>query len=120
MLYGLVTDQSRKSRAARAAFDAIRSKGRAVAAPETDKVLDFSVKSGFRVPVEERSRILKLRLHDEHMSPYFKTNMNLFHLLMMDEKTEIYIYQAEIGILFVFEGLPNNPQPFGVSGHDMR
>ena len=119
MLYGLITEQSRKSKAAKSVFEAIRNKSKAL--PMTDeKTLDFPVKSGYQVPAEDRLRILKLRLQDEHMSPYFKTNMNLFHLLMMDEKTEVYVYQAEHGILFVFEGLPNNPQPFGASGHDMR
>lgn len=119
MLYGLITEQSRKAKAARSLFETVKGKGKAL--PMTDdKILEFSVASGFQMPAEERSRILKLRMHDEHMSPYFKTNMNLFHLLMIDEKTEVYVYQTDQGILFVFEGLPNNPQPFGSSGHDMR
>ncbi len=119
MLYGLITEQSRKAKATRSFFESIRNRGKATPMHD-EKILDFVVTSGFQVPAEERTRILKLRLHDEHMSPYFKTNMNLFHLLMIDENTEAYVYQAEQGILFVFEGLPNNPQPFGVSGHDMR
>lgn len=119
MRYGLLTDQSRKVKAARSFFESLKNRGRA--APTTEeKVLDFVVTEGFHVPREDKQRLLKLRLHDEHMSPYFKTDMNLFHLLMIDENAEASVYLTEQGVLFVFEGLPNNPQPFGSSGHDLR
>ncbi len=119
MHYALVTEHSRKARAARSIYEFMRSKSGA----ETiicDMLLDWAAMSGYRVPTSERSRVISLRFHDEHLSPYFKTDMNLFHLLMIDEEADISIFKTELGILFTFEGVPDNPLRAGQSGHDMR
>jgi len=119
MHYGLFTEQSRKARAAKSLFEMLRTKGRAepIAA---GKLLEWTVQSGFQVPGSERFRVLNLRFHDEHLSPYFKTDMNLFHLLMLDEQTDIAVLKTDDGILFTFEGLPDTPQKFSLHGHDTR
>ncbi len=119
MHYGLFTEQSRKSKAAKALYELLRSRGRAE--PVTsDKLNEWPGQTGFQVPGSDRYRVLNLRFHDEHLSPYFKTDMNLFHLLMIDERTEIAVFKTNDGILFTFDGLPDNPQKFGLHGHDTR
>ncbi len=127
MHYGLFTEQSRKSKAARALFELLRTKGRAepitadkMADKLADKRNEWTVRTGFQVPGPERFRVLNLRFHDEHLSPYFKTDMNLFHLLMIDERTEIAVFKTDDGILFTFDGLPDSPQRFSLHGHDTR
>lgn len=119
MHYGLITEQSRKSRSAKNLYDFIRLKSKAKAI-ETEKVAEWPVQSGYKLAVQDRNRILDMRLHDEHMSPYFKTNMNLFHMLMINETIEMSMFRTQEGILFVFEGIPDNPHPFGAHGHDTR
>lgn len=119
MHYGVITEQSRKAKSARAVYEAVRSRVRGPIVP-LGQVAGFTVTSGFRVPESERARILSLGLHDEHMSPYFKTDMNLFQLLMLDESIDMSMYKTQEGVLFVFEGLPTSPQPFGAQGHDPR
>lgn len=117
--YGLITDQSRKSKAARAVYETarVRAKGQAVPLGE---VAGIPVPTGFSILETDRRKVLDIRLQDEHMSPYFKTDMNLFHLLMLDETTEMTICKVPDGVLILFNGLPDNPKPFGAHGHDTR
>ncbi|PWI59041.1 hypothetical protein [Sulfoacidibacillus thermotolerans] len=119
MHYALVTDHSRKARAARAVYEFMRTKGEAQPTI-SDMLLEGPSLPGYRVPTKERFRVLSLRFHDEHLSPYFKTDMNLFHLLMMNEEADISIFKTSDGILFTFDNIPDNPFHFGQSGHDMR
>ncbi len=117
--YGLITDQSRKAKAAKSVYDYIRLRSRGE--PLHDEiVLTWPVSNGVRLVAHDRFRVIDLRLHDEHLSPYFKTDMNLFHLLMIDDKVDMCIYKTADGILFVFDGLPESPHAFGMHGHDMR
>ncbi|OFW74878.1 MAG: hypothetical protein A2201_04825 [Alicyclobacillus sp. RIFOXYA1_FULL_53_8] len=118
MYYGLVTEQSRKSKAARNLYDYLRQKVRNYEpAIQWESIPAYD---GIQVPDADKYRVLNVRLHDEHMSPYFKTDMNLFHMLMLDESTGMTLYKTDHGWLFVFEGLPHGPKPFGQSGFDMR
>ncbi|MCY0877088.1 MAG: hypothetical protein OWT28_12590 [Firmicutes bacterium] len=117
--FGLLTDQSRKSKAARLLYEHVRTKGKATPTTAT-QVGPWPVQAGYDLATTDRARVVDLRLHEEHMSPYFKTDMNLFHLLMLDDKIEMAIYKTSEGILLAFEGLPENPEPFGAHGHDMR
>ncbi|MCI0184317.1 MAG: hypothetical protein OWR52_12285 [Acidibacillus sp.] len=119
MHYALVTEHSRKSRAAKNVFDFMRTKSE-IQQTTIDAIDEGPALSGFHVPVVDRARVVSLRFHDEHLSPYFKTNMNLFHLLMIDEETDVSVFKTEDGVLFVFEGIPENPLRAGQSGHDMR
>ncbi|MCY0901574.1 MAG: hypothetical protein OWU32_05225 [Firmicutes bacterium] len=119
MRYGLLTEQSRKARAARTLYEYIRVRSRAQPVAGGQVAL-WPVQDGFQVAAVDRFRVLELRLHEEHMSPYFKTDLNLFHLLMLDDSIDMALYKTAEGVLFVFEGLPECPQPFGVHGHDMR
>lgn len=116
--YGLIMEQSRKAKAARNVYDYLKQKVRIhEPAIEWEQIHGFD---GVRVPSQDRYRVLNVRLHDEHMSPYLKTDMNLFQMLMMDENTEITVFRADQGWLFVFDGVPQGPKPFGQSGFDMR
>jgi len=119
MRFGLVMDQSRKAKAAKHLYDFVRTKTKAKPLQD-DLVATWPVQSGLQLLAGDRFRVLDLHLHEEHMSPYFKTDMNLFHMLMLDDTIEMSLYRASEGILFVFEGLPDNPQPFGSHGHDPR
>lgn len=116
--YGLILEQSRKAKAARNVYEYLRQRVKQCEpAIELDNI---QAVEGVRVPDQDKYRVLNVRLHDEHMSPYLKTDMNLFQMLMMDEGTEMMIYRADQGWLFVFEGVPQGPKPFGQSGFDMR
>ncbi len=119
MHYGLVTDQSRKAKQAKTFYEYVRTKTRSE--PLSDaQVGDIKIHGGFRLLHGDRHRVVNLRLMDEHLSPYFRTDMNLFHLLMIDDSIDMSIFKTPEGILFVFEGLPNSPRPFGVHGYDPR
>ena len=119
MHYGLVTDQSRKAKQAKAFYEYVRTKTRSEVLSVT-QVVELPVFGGFRLLRGDRHRVVNLRLMDEHLSPYFRTDMNLFHLLMIDDNIDMSIFKSQDGILFVFEGLPNSPQPFGAHGYDPR
>lgn len=116
--HGLIMEQSRKAKAARNVYDYLKQKVRTHEPPiEWESIHGFD---GIHVPDQDKYRVLNVRLHDEHMSPYLKTDMNLFQMLMMDESTDIVVYRADQGWLFVFDGVPQGPKPFGQSGYDMR
>lgn len=117
--YGLITKESRKARAAKNLYEYLHGKNRSRELPDP-KLGEFKASGGFGVAEADRFRVVDLRLHDEHLSPYFKTDMNLFHLLMIDNAAEMAMFRSEDGILFVFDGLPDGPQPFGAQGHDPR
>ncbi|WDL99663.1 hypothetical protein JC200_23045 [Alicyclobacillus sp. ALC3] len=118
--HGLITEQSRKAKAARNLYESLRHK-----VHKTDWLPELqwdhvAAVEGVPVPIRERHKVLNLRLHDEHLSPYFKTDMNLFHMMMMDDDVEMTIYRAAPGWLFVFDGIPEGPKPFGQQGFDPR
>lgn len=117
--YGLVTKESRKARAAKSLYDYLHGRNRSHEL-EDSQVGEWSTDGGIIVNESDRFRVLDLRLHDEHLSPYFKTDMNLFHLLMLDDSTDMQMFRTDEGILFVFDGIPDGPQPFGSYGHDPR
>nr|NNM90736.1 hypothetical protein [Bacilli bacterium] len=119
MHYGLLLDQSRKAKQAKSLFEYIRTKTRSEKLEDT-VIFERPVSLGFRLSLSDRHRVVSLRLQDEHLSPYFKTDMNLFHLIMIDESIDISVFKSQEGILFVFTGLPSSPQPFGSHGHDTR
>lgn len=121
--HGLVLEQSRKFKAARSVYEHVRAKAKQLRTElesASHEWEDVAANEGVYVPMQDRSQVLNLRLHDEHLSPYFRTDMNLFHMLMVDEKTEMYIYHADNGWLFVFPDIPDGPQPFGSDGFDTR
>lgn len=117
--YVLVTDRSRKAKALRQLYEALVA-GRADAATLEVSVGDIRGQRGVEVRERDRHRVLNLRLQDEHMSPYFQTNMNLFQLLMLDEQTEMSLYRAHRAWLLVFRGVTSGPRPFGSQGYDLR
>jgi len=118
--YGLVTEHSRKARAARNLYENLRGRIKPhewLPAFEWDSI---HAEDGIKVPVQDMHRILNIRFQDEHLSPYLKTDMNLFQMLMLDETVQVFVYKADHGWLFVFDGLLDAPKPFGQSGFDMR
>ncbi|MCL6442827.1 MAG: hypothetical protein K6T83_05105 [Alicyclobacillus sp.] len=119
MYHGLITEQSRKAKAARSVYDYLRQKLR----PKMWETIEWNSIEGYegiRIPDSEKHRVLNLRIQEEHLSPYFKTDMNLFHLLMLDDSADMRMFRTDRGWLFVFEGIPDNPKPFGQSGYDLR
>jgi hypothetical protein len=119
LLHGLILEQSRKAKAARNLYEYLRQRAKGVFEPGFVWE-NYEVRDGVRVAQQDKYRILNIRLHEEHLSPYFKTDMNLFHMLMLDETADVTVYRADRGWLFVFEGIPAAPKPFGQSGFDMR
>ena len=119
MHYGLLTEQSRKAKAAKGLYEYLKQKARGKT-KEASQVAEWQATGGLVVASGDRFRVLELRLHDEHLSPYFKTDMNLFHLLMLDDSAEMSMWKTQEGTLFVFEGLRESPEPFGSMGHDVR
>lgn len=119
MHHGLILEQSRKAKAARAVYDSLRSRFRGTpsAGIEWDTI---QANDGIVVHQSDKYRVLNLRFQDEYLSPYFKTDMNLFHMMMMDDSASMSVYRADRGWLFVFEGIPDGPKPFGQNGFDMR
>jgi hypothetical protein len=118
--HAFIAEQSRKAKAARALYEYLRHK---VPADTWLKELVWESvlgKDGIQVPAGDKTKVLNIRFHDEQYSPYFKTDMNLFHMLMMDQTTQIFVYRAERGWLFVFDGIPVGPVPFGQHGYDTR
>jgi hypothetical protein len=119
MYYALITEASRKAKAAKQVYEYLRNTNRKNLLPE-QKIEEFVIREGVRVQQQDKHRILNLRLHDEHLSPYVKTDMNLFIMIMMDDKVDIQVYKAENGWMFLFDQVQNLPKPFGTQGYDMR
>ncbi|MDI3327411.1 MAG: hypothetical protein QJR06_02565 [Alicyclobacillaceae bacterium] len=117
-MYVMITQASRKAKAAREVYESLRKRAAELLPPT--QVGDVQGFDGVEVPAHERGRVLALRFHDEHLSPYMKSDMNLFHLLMLDDQVNVKIYRAEKGWLFVFEGVQAGPKPFGTAGYDPR
>ncbi|WAH39081.1 hypothetical protein [Alicyclobacillus dauci] len=119
--FALVLEQSRKAKAARHVYDYLRGKVRDKSQLLSEIIIDDTRGTdGIHVEPGDKYRILNVRIHDEHMSPYFRTNLNLFQLLMIDEHSDMSVYRSENGWLFVFEGLAPGPLPFGQNGFDTR
>jgi hypothetical protein len=115
-----ISDHSRKAKLARQLYDHLRQKvPRDQWIPKTVWE-NFHGESGIPVPDSDKSRVLNLRLVDEHLSPYVKTDLNLFQLHMMDESVHIVIYRAQNGWLLTFDGVAEGPKPFGQNGFDTR
>lgn len=119
MYYAYILENSRKARAARHVYEHV-NKYRKEAYLPAQVIFGYPVHHGLRVSPMDKNRVLNLRFHDEHLSPYFKTNMSLFHLLMLDEKADMWAYRGEQGWMFLFEGIQEAPKPFGKNGYDMR
>ncbi|MCL6598010.1 MAG: hypothetical protein K6T81_04650 [Alicyclobacillus macrosporangiidus] len=118
--YGLVLEQSRKAKSVRHLYEHLQHKVHRREWIPSIQIDSLFGENGIRVPPQERYRVLNLRLLDEHLSPYFKTNLNLFQMHMMDDKVEVTVYRAPKGWLFVFEDVPSGPKPFGQNGYDTR
>ncbi|GLV13696.1 hypothetical protein Heshes_13800 [Alicyclobacillus hesperidum] len=118
--HALVFDNSRKAKSVRQLYDVLRARA------QQEDLLDVAVfgevigRDGVRVREPDRYKVLNLRLQDEHMSPYFRTSMNLFQMLMLDESIEMSIFRAERAWLFEFHGVATGPVPFGQNGFDLR
>lgn len=119
--YALVLDSSRKAKAVRNLYEVLRGRTRDSSALRNPiQFGDVAGVDGIRVSASDRYRVLNLRIHDEHLSPYFRTDMNLFQMLMIDEETEMSLYRSERGWIIEFEGLAPGPVPFGQNGFDLR
>jgi hypothetical protein len=117
--HGFIMEQSRKAKAAKSVYDYLkqRAKGAPVADVEWETIHGTE---GVLVSAVDKHRVLNIRLQEEHLSPYFKTDMNLFHMLMLDDSATMTLYKGDHGWLLVFEGIPEGPQPFGQDGFDTR
>lgn len=119
MYHALILEQSRKAKATRQVYEHLRNHQKRDLLPE-QRIESYTIREGVRVPQQEKHRVLNLRLHDEYLSPYLKTDMNLFILLMMDDKVDMQMYRAENGWMLLFDKVQNLPKPFGTQGYDMR
>jgi hypothetical protein len=117
--YAYILEQSRKAKATRSVYEYLKSHTKQPFLPPI-VVNEFNATDGIVVSQQDKHRVLNLRMHDEHLSPYFKSDMSLFHLLMMDDKVEMKMYRADQGWMFVFHGIQATPKPFGQSGFDLR
>ncbi|WP_051344075.1 hypothetical protein [Alicyclobacillus herbarius] len=118
--HGFVSDASRKAKASRHVYEYLKRKVARQDWIESVQWENIEGVEGIPVPEKERFRVINLRLHDEHLSPYFKTDMNLFQMLMLDDSVSIQLFRARKGWLYVFEGIPAGPKPFGKDGYDTR
>ncbi|MBX5436165.1 MAG: hypothetical protein IRZ33_02995 [Alicyclobacillaceae bacterium] len=117
--HAFVAEHSRKAKAVRGFYEHLRNKLK----PEQWETTQWEAFRGFdgiRVPQGDKHRVLNIRLQDEHLSPYFKTDMNLFHMLMLDVSADMTIFRSDRGWLFEFDGVPSGPKPFGQMGYDPR
>lgn len=118
--YLLVSEQSRKAKAVRQAYEHLRNR--------IDKQqwnTDIQLESvqgleGIPVPTSEKHRVLNLKVQDEHLSPYIQTDLNLFQMHMLNDGVDMTIYRASRGWLVIYEGVMDGPQPFGNLGYDTR
>jgi hypothetical protein len=115
-----ISDHSRKAKLARLLYDDLRQK-----VPKDQWISKVTWESvhgemGIPVPDTEKNKVLSLRLVDEHLSPYVKTDLNLFQLHMMDESVKMVVYRAQNGWLLTFDGVADGPKPFGQHGFDTR
>lgn len=120
MYYALVTEQSRKAKSTRNFYEYLLKIKQKQDFLPVEVIEGYILTDGIRVPVQDRHRVLNLKLHDEHLSPYFKSDMSLFHLLMIDEGAEMRLYRTELGWMFLLDGVQEAPKPFGNQGFDMR
>ncbi|MDB5083755.1 MAG: hypothetical protein JWN30_641 [Bacilli bacterium] len=121
MYYAIITEQSRKAKSTRNLYDYLKSHYKQEQQlPQAEDVEGYIGQEGVRIAPQDRYRVLNLKLHDEHLSPYFKSDMSLFHLLMIDEQAEIRMYKLEGGWMFLLDGVQEAPKPFGNQGFDMR
>ncbi|TDY43461.1 hypothetical protein C7445_111109 [Alicyclobacillus sacchari] len=118
--YALVFDNSRKAKSIRQLYDALKARARQEDRLDVAVYGEATGRDGVRVKEPDRYRVLNLRLQDEHMSPFFRTTMNLFQMLMLDESIDMAIFRAERGWLFEFHGVASGPVPFGQNGFDLR
>lgn len=118
--HGFVSEQSRKAKATRSLYDYLRTKIPSHNWESNFQWENIEAAEGIPVPANDKTKVLNIRFHDEQYSPHFKTDMSLFHMMMMDANVEVKLFRAERGWLFVFEGLPVGPKPFGQNGFDTR
>ena len=116
----LIMEQSRKAKITRNLYELLKQKTKKRDIVPSCQWESYVGQEGLRVPVQDRIKALNLRVHDEHMSPYFKTDMNLFQLHMLDETVDIIVYKSDGGWLLVYDGVPVGPKPFGQAGYDTR
>ncbi|KPV43538.1 hypothetical protein [Alicyclobacillus ferrooxydans] len=115
-----VSEHSRKAKPLRQIYEQLRQK--------VDKQLwqadiqweNISAHDGIVVPKTEKHRLLNLKIQDEHLSPYSKTDMNLFQMHMLNDEVEITVFKAPHGWILMYNGVSEGPQPFGQMGYDTR
>lgn len=118
--HGLITEQSRKAKVAKNVYEHLRQKVKTDEWIPTFQWESVVAIEGIPVPANEKARIFNIRIQDEHLSPYFKTDMNLFQMHMLDDNVEVSVFKAPQGWLFVYEGVAIGPKPFGQLGFDTR
>jgi hypothetical protein len=118
--YSFISENSRKAKYVKHLYDQLRSKVRREDWVATADWENIHGHDGIPVPQNDKTRALNLRLQDEHLSPYMKTDMNLFQMHMLDETVKIVIFRAQNGWLLTYEGVSEGPQPFGQNGYDTR
>ncbi|RIV17338.1 hypothetical protein D2Q93_15415 [Alicyclobacillaceae bacterium I2511] len=116
----LIMEQSRKAKAVRNLYEYLRQKAKKREGLLSYQWETFAGQEGLRVTIQDRFKALNLRVHDEYMSPYFKTDMNLFQLHMLDDTVDVAVYKTDSGWLLVYDGVPIGPKPFGQAGYDTR
>ncbi|MCL6453272.1 MAG: hypothetical protein K6T78_06520 [Alicyclobacillus sp.] len=115
-----ISDHSRKAKAVRQTYEYLRHHVDASQWVEKVSWDGLQGHDGIPVPKADRKRILALKVHDEHLSPYIRTDLNLFQMHMLDEHIAMTVYRAGNGWLIVYNNVSDGPRPFGSQGYDTR
>lgn len=118
--YFFFSEMSRKARTVRQAYEHLKNRVDKESWIPSIVWGDIEAEDGIPVPKADRSRFLALKLQDEHLSPYVKTDMNLFQMHMLGDAAEMKVFRAPHGWLIEYDGVSDGPQPFGNAGFDTR
>lgn len=115
-----VSEQSRKAKPLRQIYEQLRQRVDKQFWVESGEWENLVLQDGIRAPKQEKHRLLSLKVQDEHLSPYSKTDMNLFQMHMLGEEVEIIVFRAPHGWVLMYDGVSEGPRPFGQLGYDTR
>lgn len=115
-----VSEHSRKAKLLRQIYEQLRQRVDKQQWVESFQWESVQAKDGIMAARQDKQKLLNLKIQDEHLSPYSKTDMNLFQMHMLNEEVEITVFKAPHGWILVYDGVSEGPRPFGQLGYDTR